>query len=183
MVKMNPEDNPIEIKCQGADRLPLDAMIEFQGELKKLSTKNRDKLMASICLKGFIAPIFIWENAGDNFLLDGHQRLKTLIHMRIQGWDIPLIPVVFIEADDEQDAREKLAVITSQYGEFDMTELNNWIENFDNELLESMRLVDEELAFFIPDFQPTSGEDQGQLDELSPKLVTCPNCGEEFDAR
>jgi hypothetical protein len=34
-----------------------------------------------------------------------------------------------------------------------------------------------------PDFAPGTEEDQGKLDELAPKLVTCPHCNKEFDAR
>jgi len=34
-----------------------------------------------------------------------------------------------------------------------------------------------------PDFQPGEESDQGQLDELDPKWITCPHCGEKFDER
>ena len=36
---------------------------------------------------------------------------------------------------------------------------------------------------FVPDFQPTNEDDQGRLDQLEPKIVTCPHCGEDFDLR
>jgi len=36
---------------------------------------------------------------------------------------------------------------------------------------------------FVPDFQPTSADEQGRLDQLEPKMVTCPHCGEDFDLR
>lgn len=34
-----------------------------------------------------------------------------------------------------------------------------------------------------PLFNPADEEDQGKLDELAPKLVTCPKCGHEWDQR
>jgi len=170
-MKFNPNENPIEIKCQGADRLPLDAILEFQGNLKRLSPTNRDKLITSICRKGFIAPVFIWENEGDNKLLDGHQRLKTLIHMRQQGWDIPLIPVVYVEADSEADAREKLLHITSAYGEFDISELESWIGDLDSDLSESLRLVDQELELFVDGL--SEGE-EGEEDETYTAKIEAP---------
>jgi ParB-like chromosome segregation protein Spo0J len=34
-----------------------------------------------------------------------------------------------------------------------------------------------------PDFGPATAEEQGRLDQLAPKIVTCPHCGEEFDTR
>lgn len=36
---------------------------------------------------------------------------------------------------------------------------------------------------FEPDFQPGGIEDQGALDQLAPKMITCPHCGGSFDVR
>jgi hypothetical protein len=160
-MKYNPTDNPIVIKCKAHQTEPIDRLIEFQGNLKRLSEKNREKLIGSICTKGFIAPIFVWDDHGEWKLLDGHQRLKTLIWMRQHGWDIPMLPVDVIEADDEQDAKKKLLAITSQYGEFD---IDGYMEFTDGiEIDESIRLVDGE--YFAPqegdidlDFTTNDGE-------------------------
>ena len=72
----------IIVKCKGADTLPIDRIVEFQGELKKLSKENENKLRNSILKHGFIAPFFVWDDHGEWKLLDGHQRLKTLLKMR-----------------------------------------------------------------------------------------------------
>ena len=135
-------DNKIQVKAKGHTFLPIDRLLEFQGNLKRLTQKNREKLMASILEKGFIAPIFVWDDAGEYRLLDGHQRLKTLIWMRQQGWDIPMLPVDIIEADDEQDAKKKLLAITSQYGEFTVEGYAEFIN--DIEVDDCVRLVDGE---------------------------------------
>jgi hypothetical protein len=141
-MKYNPTDNPIVIKCKAHQLEPIDRLLEFQGNLKRLSEKNREKLIGSICTKGFIAPLFVWDDAGDWKLLDGHQRLKTLIWMREHGWDIPLLPVDIIEAEDEQDAKRKLLAITSQYGEFD---IDGYMEFTDGiEIDDTIRLSDGE---------------------------------------
>lgn len=140
-MKYSPE-NKIVVKCKGHKTLPIDQLLEFQGGLKRLTQKNREKLIGSICERGFIAPIFVWDDSGDYRLLDGHQRLKTLLWMRENGWDIPMIPVDIIEADSEQDAKKKLLAITSQYGEFD---LDGFIEfTSDIEIDETIRLTDGE---------------------------------------
>ncbi len=34
-----------------------------------------------------------------------------------------------------------------------------------------------------PDFSPGTQEEQGKLDELSPKICKCPHCGKDFDLR
>jgi hypothetical protein len=43
----------------------------------------------------------------------------------------------------------------------------------------------EEMAvlFDEPNFLPGTEGDQGKLDELAPKMVTCPHCAAEWDLR
>jgi hypothetical protein len=143
-MKYNPSDNPIIVKCKAHQTEPIDRLTEFQGNLKRLSEKNREKLIGSICNRGFIAPIFVWDDHGDWKLLDGHQRIKTLLWMRENGWDIPMLPVDVIDANDEQDAKKKLLAITSQYGEFDIDGYMEFTESI--EIDETIRLTDGEFA-------------------------------------
>jgi len=169
----------IEIKCKGADTLPIDRILEFQGGLKELSKENEKKLRNSILKFGFIAPLFLWDDHGEWKLLDGHQRIKTLLKMRKEGYDIPLLPVDYIEADSEEDAKRKLLHITSQYGEFTADGFENFTFGLDG--FEDIRLTNDE--FVLPDFEPATIDEQGRLDELEPKIVICPHCGKEFDLR
>jgi len=53
---------------------------------------------------------------------------------------------------------------------------------------ELMGFSNEELAELlkgeeVPDFAPGTEDDQGKLDELAPKMVTCPHCQIEWDLR
>lgn len=174
----------IEIKCKAADLLPIDAILEFQGNLKKISKDNLRKLKTRIIEDGFIVPFFIWEDAGDYKVLDGHQRLAALIALRQEGYDIPLLPVAYIEAKDEAEARRRLLSITSQYGEFEQSVLDEWISTLDKDIAETLRLVDGEIDIQtkLKDFEPVGIEDQGKIDEIEEKLVVCPSCGLEFNA-
>ena len=155
IVKTNEVNNldrkkTIEIKCKGADTLPIDRILEFQGGLKELSKENEKKLRNSILKFGFIAPLFLWDDHGEWRLLDGHQRLKTLLKMREEGYDIPMLPVDYIEADSEEDAKRKLLHITSQYGEFTLDGFENFTFGLDG--FEDIRLVNDEFdigMFFI----------------------------------
>lgn len=151
----------IKVTCRGADTLQIDRILEFQGKLKHISQTNKDRLKSSILRHGFTAPLFVWDDNGEWRLLDGHQRLSTLLSMRKDGYDIPMLPVDYIEAADEKEAKEKLLNITSQYGEFDMDELNEWVSECDEELQQSLRLVDEELELSInsTDEVDTVGDD------------------------
>ena len=120
----------IRVTCQAADLLPVDAILEFQGGLKTVTRENLDKLKRSILRHGFTAPIFVWRGA-DNHILDGHQRLKALIEFRQEGYDIPLLPVVYVDADSEDHAKEKLLYITSQYGEFTSEGFSEFVDGLD----------------------------------------------------
>ena len=150
----------IQIKCKGADTLPIDRILEFQNDLKTLSKDNEKKLRNSILKFGFIAPFFVWDDKGEWRLLDGHQRLKTLLKMREEGYDIPLLPVDYIEADNEEDAKRKLLHITSQYGEFSTDGFENFTFGLDG--FEDIRLTDVEFAvdvFFVDEVEAPQLDD------------------------
>ena len=107
---------PVSCDPEGKlDRVPLDQIEEFQGNLKSLGKTEYAKLKQSITEKGFCVPCFAWRNGSDKWkLLDGHQRVRVI---RNEGWEIDGgIPIVEIAAEDERDAKEKLLAIVSRYG-------------------------------------------------------------------
>lgn len=165
--ELNPFENPVRITCKSAGRIPFEKLQAFQGSLKKLTVKNRDRLMRSILKEGFMCPVFVWE--GTELLLDGHQRRLTLKYMQSKGWEIPDIPLDYIEAKTEKEARRKVLKITSQYGEFEKDELNDWLDDLDKEDKEDLRLVDKELKLFLSDVDKT---------EKVKVPMVCPHCGE-----
>ena len=173
----------IRVSCRGADLKAIDELTEFQGDIKDLTKQNYDKLRKSIVKHGFSAPIFVWEHEGDNYILDGHQRLRVLGKLREEGYEIPLLPVVYIEADDEKQAKEKLLLITSQYGDFNVQGLDEFIYEGQldlSELTTEVRLLESrEVVIADPStFEPVGEDEQGKLDEKA--KVRCPNCGHEF---
>lgn len=112
----------------------------FQGNLKELKEKEFHKLIASFVKFGFFAPFFVWiDKKGDRQMLDGHQRLYTLLKIKelslfgkIQKGKVEIsdtkkagfeqitipneFPFVEIESSNIQEAKEKLLIINSQYG-------------------------------------------------------------------
>lgn len=108
----------IQIKCTGAGLLSHKEMTPFQGDLKTLSTENYEKLKKEILELGFSEPISVWKNDGKFYLLNGHQRHRVLTQMSDkEGYYIPAVPVNFIEAIDEREAKKKILSLTSQFGE------------------------------------------------------------------
>lgn len=93
-------------------RIGLDHAIEFQRELKVLPEMEAAKLDAAMVQYGFLTPLFLWH--GHDAILDGTQRRERL---EVNEWTVDGgIPVVDIEAKDEEDAAQKLLLIASQYG-------------------------------------------------------------------
>ncbi|KKL67747.1 hypothetical protein LCGC14_2131880, partial [marine sediment metagenome] len=63
-------------------------------------------------------------------------------------------------------ARQKLLAITSQYGEFDIDELNSWVNNLDADIAETLRFVDDKIELDIEEIE-TEGDDEFE-DEIGP---------------
>jgi hypothetical protein len=150
-LELSKQYGPIKIKCQAADTLPIDAIMDFQGGLKKGTDKNKIKLATRMFSIGFIAPFFVWEHEGDYYNLDGHRRSQVLCELREAGIEIPgMFPVAYIQAGTAEEAKEALLSISSQYGEWDTEELNNWLEDLDDEIRDSLRLLDKEIDISLP---------------------------------
>ena len=106
----------MRITCETKDTLPLSALTEFQGGLKKRTTEDTKKIEKSINDYGFATPFFVWKHDGINSVLDGHGRLQTLKEMQKRGEEIPALPVVYIDCANEAAAKNLLLRICSQYG-------------------------------------------------------------------
>lgn len=167
----------IRIECRGADTLPLDAIEEFQGNLKKRGKKEIEQIITSIDKYGFSFPFFIWNGTGHNLCLDGHGRIQALAELRRRGVSLPLFPVAYIDAKDEQEARQKLLRLNSQYGIMTMETVLEFTQGLDVSW-EDLALPSGSLAMYTPDFQPVGVETQGKLDEKQKHI--CPECGCEF---
>lgn len=167
----------IRIECKGADLLPIDAIEEFQGNLKKRSKSDIDKIILSIEKYGFSFPFFVWNGDGHNRCMDGHGRIQALAEMRRRGVSLPLFPVAYVEAKDEAEAKQKLLRLNSQYGQMSVDSVLEFTDGLDVDWGD-IALPSGTLAMYMPDFQPVGVETQGKLDEKQKHV--CPECGCEF---
>lgn len=165
----------ITVTCRGADSLPVDALEEFQGGLKKITKANLEKLKRRIIRDGINVPVFVWRIGDWCRVLDGHQRLKALASLRADGYELPLVPVAYIDAADEKDARQKLLGITSQYGEFEIGELGEWMAELDADIAETVRLADGEVRAKWGDDEIYT-EDKSEI-KSNVEKNECPKCG------
>ena len=137
--------------------LPLAFLTPLQGSLKELTPERSKKLRGSILKHGFYVPMFIWENPEDGliYIIDGHSRRIVLLEMMDEGYSIPQLPVVFINASDVMDAKEKLALVSSQYGKVTEDGAAEFFKGFD------LSNVSFDLPFM--DFSPTLEADPDAL--------------------
>ena len=106
----------IKIKCDAEQTLDLSQITDFQGGLKERTTDDMAKIKRSIKKHGIAFPLFIWRDGDTNYCLDGHCRTRALREMQDAGETIPPLPVVYINAESKDEAKELLLKLNSQYG-------------------------------------------------------------------
>jgi len=167
----------IQIKCKGSMSLELEQLEAFQGNLKDLTKENYNKLRKQILELGFSEPICVWKNDGKYNILNGHQRVRVLTEMkRAEGYKIPRLPVVEVEADSEHEAKKKVLSLTSQFGEISNASLFEFasINNIDLPTLEDLRFPEILMDSFREEFFDSKTNVDLVEKEAEPKK--CPNC-------
>lgn len=181
----------IKVTVDTGKTLPMNYLEVLQGNLKDLSDENYKKLRASIIKHGFSFPIFVWENPEDAkiYILDGTQRCKTLSRMKEDGYSVPQLPVVFIEATNLNHAKEKLAAAASQYGKFTEEGVASFFADMDFDIgaieipfLDFSKVI--EMDEFPPQTVTVSEHERSKnvdLDSYEKFEHKCPKCNHEFN--
>lgn len=167
------EQKELKVKVSNQTNLPtidFHKLSVIQGDLKTLSETNKAKLCKSILKHGFFVPCFLWKSGEDMFILDATQRYLALKELEKQGYIIPDIPYIEIEAKDKKDAAKKLLQITSRYGEINPE--TSFFEDFNIELdyINDIEIPELNLAF-------EDLEDTGDTEEhvkLTDKFIVPP---------
>lgn len=170
----------IRIACTGADVMPISEMHEMQGELKSLSTENYEKLRRHI-EGGFKFPFAVWLNPADSrfYILDGHQRYRTLKRMAAEGWSIPSLPVNYIQAATLKEAEATLLGGSSSFGTPEAQGLYEFISNSELTVDEAIELAsyseidfDDFKAEYFDDTPVVEGKtDEDAVPETAPAVT------------
>ena len=126
----------IKIKCKGYAEVSHKELKPMQGDLKKLSDLNYNKLKKEILDTGFSEPISVWKKGKNHFILNGHQRLVTLNRLEKEGYEIPPIPISLVDAKNKEEAKRKVLSLASQYGTVDAEGLKEFIADMSIEINE-----------------------------------------------
>jgi hypothetical protein len=149
----------VNIKCNTGQTLLLSEIHPFEKNPKKRTAKDLENIIEKIIETGFSFPFFVWQS-DKNYCLDGNGRLETLKMLEKRGYEIPELPVVFVEAVNEQEAIEKLLQQNSSYGMITKDGLAEFTEGLELEL-ESLSFADSYLDF--------SGNVFSEKGDLSPR--------------
>lgn len=162
----------IRLACKGVEYVDYLNLKEFQGNLKDLSKESYAKLRNEILERGFSFAPHVWKNKGVYYLLDGHQRVRTVRAMvEKEGYGCPELPVVPVEAKDLKEAKMKLLAATSQYGAMTGEGLYEFMEDaglkFD-EVNEHFSFAEIDFDHFNEEFftEPKLDEDNSKDDEV-----------------
>ena len=156
-------------------------LIPYARNSRTHSDVQVSQIAASIKEWGWTVPVLIEADGG---LIAGHGRILAAQKLGIE--DVPCMIAegwseaqkrAYIIADNKLALNagwddDALKIELAELGDldFDLT-----LTGFDIE--EMAQIFDE------PDFAPGTEDDQGKLDELAPKMVTCPHCAAEWDLR
>ena len=177
----------IEIKCETKETMNIAEMTEFQGGLKKRNDIDCDKIKLSILKYGFSFPFFVWKNEGKNYILDGHGRFLTLCKMQKDGYLIPDLPIVEVQAKDKAEAKQKLLRLNSQYGKMTKESVLEFADDIDLNF-EEIALPDTVIEFSdqseeepqetqgdddIPDVMKEPMSKRGEMYELGNSILMC----------
>lgn len=140
------------------------------------------KIASSIKEFGFLSPVIV---DGENGIIAGHCRV--LAAQKLGMDEVPTI-----EASHLSDAQRRAYIIADNRLALDAGWDDEMLRiefaeladlDFDLELTGFTLDEIDALEFDGSAFDAGSEGDQGKLDELDPKHINCPHCGEEFDIR
>jgi len=157
----------IEIKCKGANLIDWRYLSPFQDDLVYSTEDEIDALSYRIIKKGFDNPISVWKSPDNKlYTLDGHRRRIVLERLEEMGYKIPPIPVDYVEAADEKDAKERILGFRSQFGHVTQEGFDNFIKLADIEIdVDSLRIDNIEIDTGIHIEEDTEKEETSDEDE------------------
>jgi hypothetical protein len=177
----------IPVTCTGTAYIKRDEIHPLQGSLKIRKREQQERMIKSILQHGFSFPVFIWNNRGHDYTLDGHGRLEALDIITSQGYyltetrslekspdvqyKIPAIPVVYITAKDINEAKAKLLKINSRYGDITRDGFQEFVKGIDYAEFEGieLKIVDVQIPTAEPEIKIPNVLTAGLLPDAEPE--------------
>ena len=106
----------IRVTCKTKDRLPLERITEFPDQLKTRDDGDLRRIKKWLIKYGITFPLYIWKSGDTCYCHDGNGRILALRELLAEGWTLPDIPIVYIYAEDMEDAKQRMLRLNSVYG-------------------------------------------------------------------
>ena len=162
------------------EQIGIETLIPYANNARTHSEAQVAQIAASIREFGFNNPVLIDEQSS---IIAGHGRVLAARKLELDT--VPCIRLNHLSSTQRRAyiiADNKIAMNAGWDEELlalELTELTEFGVNMDL----TGFTVDEIVSLKQPNFEAATEEEQGQLDQLDPKWVACPNCGKEFDLR
>lgn len=156
-------------------------LIPYARNSRTHSEAQVAKIAASIKEFGFLNPIII---DGESGIIAGHGRVMAANKLGLQS--VPCIEAAHLSEAQKRAyviADNRLALDAGWDNDLLKIELQDLDANGFDLSLTGFDVGELTALFDQPEFAPGTEDDQGKLDELSPKMVQCPHCGQEYDLR
>ena len=173
---MTKQSQPLKVETW-----PVEKIVPYSRNPRKNAGVPVAKVKASLKEYGWRQPIVV---DTEGVIIVGHTRYQAALELGMTE-----VPVHVAEGLTKAQVKAYRIADnkTGDFAEWDFELLKlefGDLEDLNFSLEETGFDVGEMTAIFDnPDFAPGTLEDQGKLDELQPKIVQCPHCGQEFDLR
>lgn len=146
--------------------------------LKKKKDRNVSDLKAAILSMGFTVPLFVWVEG--KYIADGAGRFLALDMLEYEGYVIPDIPYVPLEAKNRKEAKRLTLAISSQYGVVSPDSLGEFMLEMNEIDLSFIQIGDYNLEEI--DWKPPAVKTKEKRDVkgVTKMQHTCPNCNFKF---
>lgn len=169
---MNPADK--------VEKWHIDKLIPYAKNARTHSDEQVAQIAASMKEWGWTNPVLVDEQGQ---IIAGHGRVMAARKLGIV--DIPVMVASGWTENQKKAyviADNQLALNSGWNNDFLSLELQDLqADDFKLDLLGFD--ADELNALQLPNFEPATEDEQGKLDQLEPKWISCPHCGKEFDTR
>ena len=155
-------------------------LIPYARNSRTHSDEQVAQIAASIREFGFTNPVLVDKDKG---IIAGHGRVLAARKLGLD--DVPVIELAHLTEAQRRAyviADNKLALNAGWDLDLLKVELQELDGKFDLALT-GFNAGELAAMFDVPNFAPGTEDQQGKLDELAPKIVQCPHCGQEYDVR
>jgi len=159
----------------------ISGLVPYARNSRTHSPEQVDQIAASMREWGWTNPVLVDE---EGTIIAGHGRVQAAQKLGIteapvmvaRGWS-KAQKKAYVLADNQLalNAGWDKDLLKIELSDLDQMKFDCRLMGFP--VGELAALLDE------PNFAPGSEDDQGKLDELDPKMIQCPHCGQDFDLR